>query len=380
MDWQKVRDQFPITKEYLYFDSAHKSPLPLYTTNALQDFFLKQQINGGNRTEWYTTIEETRKNFATLINAEPEEIAFTKNTSEGLNIAAWGIPFKPGDNVILNDNEHPNNIYCWLALAAKGVEVRWAKTKDGEVTAESIEALIDENTKAVSCSFVTFMPGNRNDIKAISELVKPRGIYVIVDAVQGLGSMNLDVKDMGIDMMSISAYKGLHGPYGVGAFFCRKDIIKDINPQYIARSSMIAEIASKHESKHYSICLSETATRFEFGNPNYPAIVAFNEALKFINSLGIKNIQSHLLELSGYFTQQILSLGLEILSPLAENKRSGIIGFKIDDPVDLNNWLLARKAIISPRKDAIRASVSIYSNKQDIDKLVDLLKEYQTKK
>jgi selenocysteine lyase/cysteine desulfurase len=134
MTWQEVREQFPVTKEYLFFDLANKCALPLFATRTIQEYIAKQQAFSGDKEEWFRTIDEARARFAQLINASPEEIALLKNTSEGLNLAASGIPFKAGDNVLINRSEHPNNIYCWLNLQQKGVQVRWAPTKDGGVT------------------------------------------------------------------------------------------------------------------------------------------------------------------------------------------------------------------------------------------------------
>ena len=120
MDWQTVRSDFPITQDYLFFDLANKCALPRFATRAIQEYAVKQEQHSGDKTEWFRTIEEARGRFAQLVNARPTEVAILKNTSEGLNVAANGIPFKAGDNVVVNLSEHPNNIYCWLPATARG--------------------------------------------------------------------------------------------------------------------------------------------------------------------------------------------------------------------------------------------------------------------
>ena len=377
MDWIKIREQFPVTEKYVYLDIANKNALPIPVTNVMNDYIIKQQTMGGDKEEWKNAIEETRKSIARLINAETEEIAITKNTSEGLNIAANGIPFNPGDNIILNDNEHPNNIYCWLNLEKKGVKVRWAPTKNGIVKIEDIEALIDEKTKVVAISYVTYMPGNRNDIKAIAKLCNEKEIFLVVDVVQAMGILNVDVKNLGIDMLATSGHKGLLAPHGIGFFFCRKKVMDKVPPVYIARSGMVAPVAIEHDTLTYNLCLAENATKYEIGNQNYLGITALNAGISFINSIGIKNIESKVLELSGYLTKELQSLGIEVLSPVEESQRSGIVCFKNKNTNELFEKLSANNVIATIRRDSARASLSFYNNKSDLDSLLNLVESFK---
>jgi len=376
MTWQEVREQFPVTKEYLFFDLANKCALPLFATRTIQEYIAKQQAFSGDKEEWFRTIDEARARFAQLINASPEEIALLKNTSEGLNLAASGIPFKAGDNVLINRSEHPNNIYCWLNLQQKGVEVRWAPTKDGGVTVEDLEAAIDGATRAVAISLVTYAPGNRNDIKAISALCRKRGIYTVVDAVQGIGTLRVDVKELGPDMLSSSGHKALFVPHGVGLFYCRKEIIADIPPVYVARSGMIRAVSVEHDTETYELRLAPTAVRYEIGNNNYLGITVLNESLKFLLALGMDRVERRILELSGYLTRQLEAAGIEVLSPREEPRRSAIVCFRAGDPAGLHKWLLERKVITTCRRDSLRVSLGIYNTEDEIDALVKLVRQY----
>ncbi len=376
MNWQEVREQFPVTKEYLFFDLANKCALPLFATRAIQAYAEKQQRTGGDKEEWFRTIEEARTRFAELINASPEEIAILKNTSEGLNIAASGIPFKAGDNVLVNRSEHPNNIYCWLNLQRKGVEVRWAPTKNGEVAVEDLEATIDGATRAVPISLVTYAPGNRNDIRAISALCRRRGIYTVVDAVQGTGTLRIDVKELGPDMLSSSGHKGLFVPHGIGLFYCRKEIMADIAPAYVARAGMIRAVSVEHDTETYELRLAPTAARYEIGNNNYLGITVLNESLKFLLALGMDRVERRILELSGYLTRQLEAAGIEVLSPREESRRSAIVCFRAGDPAGLHKWLLERKVITTCRRDSLRVSLGIYNTEDEIDAFVKLVRQF----
>jgi cysteine desulfurase/selenocysteine lyase len=374
MDWNAVRLQFPITRDYLFFDLANKCALPLFATRTIQEYVAKQERHSGDKAEWFRTIEEARGRFAQLVNAHPTEVAILKNTSEGLNIAANGIPFKAGDNVVVNLSEHPNNIYCWLNLQRRGVEVRWAPTRQGEVTLDALAATVDARTRALAISLVTYAPGNRNDVKALATFCRERGIYTVVDAVQAVGTINVDVGDLGVDLLATSGHKALFVPHGVGLLYCRRERLDEIAPFYVARSGMVKPVAVEHDASHYELALAPTAARYEIGNNNYLGITVLNESLRFLLDLGMARIERRMLELSGYLTERLSAEGFEVLSPREENRRSAIVCVRVADPARVHAWLLERKVITTCRRDSLRLSLGIYNTETEIDAFLDLLK------
>jgi selenocysteine lyase/cysteine desulfurase len=374
MDWQAVRAQFPITQEYLFFDLANKCALPQFATRAIQEYAAKQERMSGDKDEWFRTIEEARGRFAQLVGAHPAEIALLKNTSEGLNVAANGIPFKAGENVVVNLSEHPNNIYCWLNLQRRGVEVRWAPTRGGEVTVEALAATVDERTRALAIALVTYAPGNRNDVKALAAFCRERGIYTVVDAVQAVGTLQVDVADLGVDMLATSGHKALFVPHGVGLFYCRRERLDDIAPFYVARSGMARPVAVEHDAAQYQLALAPSAARYEIGNNNYLGITVLNESLKFLLDLGVARIERRMLELSGYLTERLLAAGFDVLSPREARRRSAIVCVRVAEPPRVHAWLLARKVITTCRRDSLRLSLGIYNTEAEIDAFIDLLK------
>jgi cysteine desulfurase/selenocysteine lyase len=374
MDWQMVRSQFPITQEYLFFDLANKCALPHFVTRVIQEYVEKQERNSGDKQEWFRTIEEARGRFAQLIKADPTEVALLKNTSEGLNIAANGIPFKVGDNVVVNLSEHPNNIYCWLNLARRGVEVRWAPTRQGEVTVDALAATVDERTRALAIAHVTYAPGNRNDIKTLAAFCRERGIYTVVDAVQAVGTLDVDVADLGVDILATSGHKALFVPHGVGLLYCRRDRLDDIAPSYVARSGMVKSVSVEHDATHYEVALTPTAARYEIGNNNYLGITVLNESLRYLLGLGMARIERRILDLSGYLTERLLSAGFEVLSPREAHRRSAIVCVRVVEPARVHAWLLDRKVITTCRRDSLRLSLGIYNTEAEIDTFAGLLK------
>ncbi len=376
MDWQEVRAQFPITEEYLFFDLANKCALPRFATRTIREYAAKQERMSGDKNEWFGNIEEARGRFAQLVNAHPAEIAFLKNTSEGLNVAANGIPFKAGDNVVVNLSEHPNNIYCWLNLQRRGVEVRWAPTRNGEVTVEALAATVDARTRALAIAMVTYAPGNRNDVKALAAFCRERGIYTVVDAVQAVGTLEVDVANLGVDMLATSGHKALFVPHGVGLFYCRRERLDDIVPFYVARSGMVRSVAVEHDAAHYELALAPSAARYEIGNNNYLGITVLNRSLQFLLSLGMARIERCILELSGYLTERLLGAGFEVLSPRGGHRRSAIVCVRVTEPAKVHAWLLTRKVITTCRRDSLRLSLGIYNSEAEIDSFTDLLKAY----
>lgn len=376
MDWNAVRLQFPITQDYLFFDLANKCALPLFATRTIQEYAAKQERHSGDKAEWFRTIEEARGRFAQLVNAHPTEVAILKNTSEGLNVAANGIPFKPGDNVVVNLSEHPNNIYCWLNLQRRGVEVRWAPACQGEVTLDALAATADERTRALAISLVTYAPGNRNDVKALATFCRDRGIYTVVDAVQAVGTINVDVADLGVDLLATSGHKALFVPHGVGLLYCRRERLDEIAPFYVARSGMAKPVAVEHDASHYELALAPTAARYEIGNNNYLGITVLNESLRFLLDLGMARVERRMLELSRYLTERLSTEGFEVLSPREENRRSAIVCVRVADPKRLHAWLLERKVITTCRRDSLRLSLGIYNTETEIDTFLDLLKAW----
>lgn len=377
MDWRTVRAHFPITQEYLFFDLANKCALPRFATRAIQEYVEKQERTSGDKNEWFHTIEEARGRFAQLVNAHPTEVALLKNTSEGLNIAANGIPFKVGDNVVVNLSEHPNNIYCWLNLHRRGVDVRWAPTQDGEVTTDALAATVDEHTRAVAIALVTYAPGNRNDVKALAAFCRARGIYTVVDAVQAVGTLQVDVADLGVDMLATSGHKALFVPHGVGLFYCRRDLLDTIAPLYVARTSVVKPVAVEHDAADYALSLAPSAGRYEIGNNNYLGITVLNESLKYLLGIGMPTIERRMLDLSGYLTERLLAEGFEVLSPREAHRRSAIVCVRVPEPMRMHAWLLERKVITTCRRDSLRLSLGIYNTEMEIDTFIDLLKSYR---
>lgn len=375
MDWQAVREQFPAVEEYTFFDLANKCPLPKFSVEVIEDYIAKQQRSGGDKNEWFTALEEARSRFAQMINAQPEEIGFTKNTSEGLNIAANCLPLQAGDTVLLNEFEHPNNVYCWLNLQRKGINVKWIPTAGGQVTIEALEQLVDETTRVVSISSTTYAPGNRNDVKSIVEFCRSRGIYTVVDAVQSVGTLQVDVKDLGMDILCASGHKSLFCPHGVGMIYVRRELLDEIHPVYVARAGMGMAAQIEYGRITYELDQAHNARKFEIGNYNYLGLTVLNRSLEYLLGLGMNKVEGHLLGLHEYFSGRLQELGYQVKGPTSGPLRSAILCFPAPEVRELHTYLAENRVITTLRRDMIRVSFGIYNNRSDVDRFIQVLND-----
>ncbi|MFM0741198.1 aminotransferase class V-fold PLP-dependent enzyme [Paraburkholderia xenovorans] len=368
-----VRGQFPVTKRILYLDSAHQTPLATNVRAALEEFLSEGHEMAGPKPVWLRRAEETRESVAKFLNASPKEIAFTKNTSEGLNIAANAVPLKAGDNVVLIEGDHPNNAYAWLNLKRKGVEVRFAKLADTEIaTAETFAPHIDDRTKVITLSHVTFHAGQVHDVAGIGKLCKERGIYLVVDAMQSVGVVPVDVKALGISVLAAGTHKGLLVPQGLGILYVQ-DGLDELQPAYLAMSSM-ARPPADYIALADDLEPRKDAGRFEFGNVNLPDLQALSAAIDLIQSVGVPEIQEHVLKLGDRLIQHLDEMGVALVGPRDRGERSHIYVLAL--PVDKWSDFFARNQVrVSPERGGIRISFGMFNTLEDIDRLAELIRK-----
>jgi len=370
-----ARREFPVTQRMLYFDSAHQTPLAGSVRKALESFYTEGHEYAGPKCVWLRRVEEIRARVAKLMGAEPSEIAFTKNTSEGLNIAANAIPFKAGDNVLMVEGDHPNNAYAFLNLQKKGVEVRFVPISGETVTAESLAPFIDNRTLAISLSHVTFHAGHRFDIAGIGRLATQKGIYLVVDAMQSAGVLPINAKESGASFIAFGCHKGLYVPQGLGILFVRKDLA--LEPVYMAAASL-AEPPADFIARADNMKLRAGAGRFEIGNFNIPDIHALAAALDLIETMGVEAIAEHVLDLGDYLIAQLDELGVSLVGPRSRDHRAHIYVLDLKG----EGWVeyFANENIrISPERDGIRVSFGFFNTTKEIDRLVDVIRRRGSK-
>ena len=368
-----VRADFPVTERWLYLDSAHQTPLASSIRAALEAFYVEGNEMAGPKSVWLQRVETIRGRVASLIGAAAAELAFTKNTSEGLNVAANAIPLRSGDNVLLMEGDHPNNAYAWLNLVRKGVEVRFIKMPAGQAAdAETFAPFIDKRTRAISLSHITFHAGQRSDLVSLGSLCKRHGIYLIVDAMQSVGVVPIDVKAMNISMLAAGCHKGLLVPQGLGILYV-DETLEGLEPVYLAMAGLSNPPADYVANPH-DLGLRSGAARFELGNHNLPAIHALAASLDLLEGVGIARIEQHVLALGDRLIGHLDAQGIGLVGPRAPSKRAHI--YTLDLPAD--EWLPyfeQCKVRVSPERDGVRISFAVFNTVKEVDQVARIISQ-----
>jgi cysteine desulfurase/selenocysteine lyase len=374
-------------------DVASRGLLPA-SVKAAVDQQLESRIYGSaDKAKMFDIIARVRGRYAGLINADPDEIAFTKNVSEGLNLVASAIPWKPSDNVILcPELEHPSNIYPWLNLRSRfGIEVRTVRPRNGRIQIGEIASRIDGRTRAVTTSLVTFAPGFRTEIEALAKFCQERGVLLLVDGAQGVGILHIDMATLPISAMSVSTQKGLLGLYGMGFLYVRRDWAERLAPPFLSRFSV--DLGSAHEATggiaNYE--LMPGARRFEVGNYNFIGATAVEPGLNILADIGTEAIQAHVLSLATRMIEGLRNLGIPVFGgePGPHRAHMVAIGTEIGGEHDatsnvemrsLYDALWAGGVRLSIRRGILRISLHLYNNEEDVDRLLAIAREWRAER
>jgi selenocysteine lyase/cysteine desulfurase len=372
----EARSDFPIVYRRAYLNACSLMPLSNRVVGAVHAQLGDLQLNGRNNSPHRIRFaeEHIRPAIARLIGAVPAEIAFVKNTTEGLNIVANGIDWREGDNVVIANIEYPSNVYCWLNLARRGVEIRWidAKAAGGRVTVDDVARQIDSRTRLVSVSCVQFSTGFRQDMEATGDLCRERGVLLNYDAIQAAGVLEIDASRTHFDFMSAGGHKWMGGPMGTGFFYCRASSLERLHPHGIGPGSMTNE----ETDIDYDIGLMQPdARRFEEALPNYPGLWGLHASLGTILALGPQVVEAHSLSLISRAIEGLKRKGYLIHSPQEERHRSGILTFRHPErsSEELNERLVEAGVDVTVRQGNLRIAPHFYNDDGDIDWLLEAL-------
>jgi len=381
MDIQRIREQFPITKNKVFLNHAATSPLPLCSSGAMKDF-VKDKVEAQSTMEgdlgpWQERIRNCRRLFSQLVGAKEQEVAYVPNTTFGLNLIAQMLPYKPGSNVVTNNLEYPSNVIAWLKLEERGVEVHFIKNIDGKIGLDQIEKAVNEKTVALTVGQVGWYHGFRHDLKAISEIAHGKGAYLVVDAIQSAGAMKIDVKREGIDFLACGSYKWLLGPPGAGFLFIREDLVDVLNPPLVGYGSIDPELAEKNLFEYfdlYRLQYSKGIGKYEVAHINDLAYVGAEASMKLLLDYGMEGVEQRIREIGNYLVNQLVDAGYKLQTPLDEKERHAIVNFRVKDWKKTWEGLTDRGIIVSPRMGGIRVSPHFYNTQEEIDRLINALK------
>jgi cysteine desulfurase/selenocysteine lyase len=383
--FSEARALFPGTESGVYLDTAARGLVARQTRDAAVRQIDDRMYGVADKSAMFAAVETARARFADLINAEADEIAMSKNISDGLNMIATAFPWESGDNVVLClDLEHPNNVYPWLNLRERaGIEIKAVPGRDGHISADALIDAIDERTRVVSLSTVSFSPGFRTKIEPVGKVCRERGVFLLADGAQSVGILHTDVEQLGLDGLAVSTQKGLMSLYGLGFLFCRRTWAERLRPASLARFGV--DMGEAHEAAKggESHRLMAGARRFDLGNYNYPAAMACVSSLDIIANLGTEAIESHVTGLSHGLAQGLLDLGLPVAGGAPGPHIGSIVSVgkfgsgghdTTDDPhmESLHRYLTEHGVQLSVRQGMLRMAFHLYNSDDDMFRVLEL--------
>lgn len=387
-----LRPLFPGARDQVYLDVSVRGLVPIPVAEAVYEHVQGRVSGRGDKAAATASVERARGLLAGLIGAHPDEVAVTKNVSEGLNLFASSVDWRPGDNVVLcPDLEHPNNVFLWYNLRAlRGIEVRAVDPVEGRLPTEAMAAAMDARTRVVTMPHVSFSPGFITDVRGVAEAAHAHGALVLVDSAQSVGALGTDVEALGIDALTVATQKALLSLYGTGFLYVRRAVAEAMVPIHVARYGMDlgTDAGETARSGEGPLPYAAGARRFDLGNYNYLGGRAAEVALDLIHQVGMEAIETHVRGLASRLAEGLLGLDLPVAGGapgphlahiVAVGRSGGGHHDSADDPVmnDLHRHLTARGVRLSIRKGVLRMSAGVYNSADDIDRVLELAREWR---
>ena len=387
----KNKNEFPMKeKSIIYFDNAATSLKPYRVIDKMNEYYIDYSANS-HRGDYDISfkvddeIDNTRNLVKDFINAKyKDEIIFTKNTTDSLNMIVFGYflnHLNEGDEVILSSSEHASNILPWLILSIKkNIKVVFVDSVNEKLNLSDLFKKVTNKTKVISLAQITNVTGDKRDIKTICRLAHEKGILVVVDAAQSAPHIKIDVRDLDTDFLAFSAHK-MCGPTGVGVLYGKKELLNKMIPfEYGGGMNL------NYNEK--LLALAELPYRFEAGTQNISGIIGFSESIKFLNEYGIDNIEREVKYLKNYLIKELESIPyIKIYNKYCEGS-TVIINMEDVLSGDLGLYLNTKGICVRSGKhcakmgdnkeDTVRISLYFYNTYEEIDYLIECLKDRES--
>lgn len=360
----------------VHLNSASTGPLPARAVRAVGAFTdLRHDPRAMPDTLLFDTLARSRALAAQLIHAAPEEIALAVNTSYGINVAAAALPLGPGDVVVVPDGEFPANMYPWLELAPRrGATVRVIPLRDGWCDEEKLMAAVDDPAvKVVAVSWVGFATGYRVDLPALGAKCRARGVHLVVDAIQGLGVLPLDVREVQPAILACGAQKWLLSPWGSGFTYVRRDLIPALDPPFVSWMG-VRNSDDFRNLLAYDKTWRDDARRFEFVTVPFQDFAGMNASLELLLALGPAAVAAHVERLADRVVEWARGRrDMRLVTPADGARRAGIVGVAPPDPEATSERLRAAGVLHSQREGAMRLSIHAFTTEADVARALEVI-------
>lgn len=369
--------EFPVTREKVFLAHAGDCPLPRRVADAITEY-TRGATTGDQETYVYPQILESgRKLGARLLNSKPEEVAFVGPTSLALSFIASGLKWRKNDNILIYFDDYPSNVYPWMALAERGVQVRLINTRElGVIRPIDVMGQVDEQTRMVALASCHFVSGSRLEYQAIGKFLYERNILFCLDAIQTLGAFPTTVEK--VDFLAADAHKWLLGPCAAGLMYVRHELQEKLQPPVYGWNNVRCPNYVAQEQ----IVFRKDAHRFEAGTYNLLGMVGLHAAMEMILEIGVENIATELLRKRALLVPALQAKGYQVVGANARPETaSGIVSFYLPDDAKLaalHQKLEAANIITSLRSDRkgqryIRLSPHFYNTDAELHRLLEML-------
>ncbi len=367
IDWKNVRRDFPLLERTAYLDSAAAGPIPRGVMSAAAGFYGEMMEGADARwEEWLNRREEVRLSVASFINAEPDEIALTTNTSTGMNLIVDALAGR--GHVISSELEFPVSTITWLH---RGARVLFVAPTGGELRAGDVQRAMNEETAVICLSHVQYSNGFRADLEELGQSKK--GHALVVNASQSAGAFEIDVKRMEIDALCATGHKWMLAGYGSGFVYLSRRLLEETRARSIGWLSV--EEPYEMHNREFSV-RGDAAARGELGCPHFAGIFALGAAVDYLRKLGARNIERRVLALNRHLTERLSEKGWRVLSPLREeNMRSGETLVAAERPRRVVAHLAHNNVAVTEKPEGIRVATHFFNDEEDIERLIAALDE-----
>lgn len=363
-----VRGDFPVVEEGAYLNCAYIAPSPIPVVDAVRTFLDAKIRNPLSLGAMVEEADAARGKFARLIGATEREIGLLYATSDGENIVSRALDCGPGDNVVIDDLHFQTTYVLYQHLAeTRGVEIRVVPSGGGAVPVDAFAESIDGRTRIVSVAWVSNQNGYRHDLAALAEVAHARGAYLYADAVQGIGMLDLDVREAGIDFLTTGTYKWLLAGHGVAPLYVREELLDLVGPDRYGHLH-VAEELDDHRFR-----LHDDARKYGYATMAFEAVFMLSAALDYLNRIGVKNIERHTVGLAHRLQEGLVAQGHAVLTPSGND--SAIVAFEHGRDVETVQRSLDEARIkVSLRESGtqLRASAALFNTADEIDRLLEV--------
>jgi selenocysteine lyase/cysteine desulfurase len=371
---ERCRHRFPIFERQIYINSCSQGALSDSVRTAYERYLDDWNEKGAPWEYWVERQEAARSAFAELVNAGLDEIAVTTSLSAGVSALASGLRFARRSKVVLTDWEFPTIGQIWHAQESRGARVAHvAAAPDGTIPLDHFERVIDDDTLIVSITHVCYRNGAMIDVPAVVQLAHERGALVLLDAFQSVGSLPVDVQELGVDFLGAGVLKYLLGSAGLGFLYCRRDLVGRVWPTqtgWFADENIFA-------MDHTDYSPAATAARFQSGTPPVPSIYAGIAGIRLMQEIGIAETREHVLALNARLLDGLHELAASVVTPRAPERRGALVCVKSTDANELVA-VLAREGIVTSERDGnLRVSAHCYNTAEDVDAVLVSLQRHR---